>query len=386
MAKALKQGDNIDTAQYLANIHSSLLAEIRSKKLEGENAKALRIQTFLRQIKYIQSNGLAQNGSLNLAGDANFPFSPLWSHMSQITLMESLYAANPHIFEYNLFNKIKDSPGSGVKSYKLGSYLELGIAQVLNTLESAVTGVSYQTVKSNNATVKMGTQHTQVPDLINATDEIMKSEFNQVYTASQKALKQYRNDDSGIGTFMPSVEGKIDIAGYTASLTASGSTTLTPYTKSILNALKGATFTAKNYISTQELKFGQTNPFRIFATVAPSGANSVGRFQRMVNCFQSHNAYHSDAPITFYRIKAIYELTGIGMQYTNSVFNTIFGGSGAKYLVWNNPVGEIYVIPTQKIINELIEAAAEEILPKNWQDALYGPVVLPQVDIAKLAQ
>ena len=59
MAKALKQGDNIDTAQYLANIHSSLLAEIRNKKLEGENAKALRIQTFLRQIKYIQSNGLA---------------------------------------------------------------------------------------------------------------------------------------------------------------------------------------------------------------------------------------------------------------------------------------------------------------------------------------
>ena len=384
MAKTLNRDKSIDTAQYLAEIHRSLLVEVRNRKIESEDAKALRIQTFLRQIKYIQQNNLASNGVLNLSNTSDFPFSPLWSKISQITLMEELYRANPHIFQYNLFTKIKDSGDSEVKSYKLGAYLEQGMAQVLNTLESSVTGVEYSEVKEKNNSVKMGTQHTQVPDLLGITDDIMKAEFNRTYLESQKALKKYQNNTSNIGTFMPSVEGKIDISGYTASLIASGKTVLTPYTKSILNALKGATFTAKNYISTQELKFGQTNPFRIFTTVAPGGSSSIGRFYRMLNCFKSHDIYHSDAPVLFYRIKAIYELTGIGMQYTNSMFNTIFGGSGARYLVWNNPMGEIYVIPTQKIINELIETAAEEILPKNWQDALYGPVVLPQVDISKL--
>ena len=82
----------------------------------------------------------------------------------------------------------------------------------------------------------------------------MQAEFNEVYSAVQKSLKQYKNDSSNIATFMPSVEGKIDVAGYTASIKVGGSTQLSPYTRSILSALKGATFTAKNYISTQELK------------------------------------------------------------------------------------------------------------------------------------
>ena len=55
---------------------------------------------------------------------------------------------------------------------------------------------------------------------------------------------------------MPSVEGKIDVASFTGNINIGGSTVLSPYTKGVLNALKGATFTAKNYISTSELKFG----------------------------------------------------------------------------------------------------------------------------------
>lgn len=383
MAKTLNKDQSINTIEYLSNIHTALLSEIHKNKITKEDAQALKIQTFLRQIKYIQQYGQIQDGKIDFSSMSNFPFSDMWSKMSQMTLMNELYAANSHIFEYNLLNKTKDF-GEEVQSSKLGSYLELGLVQVLNTLESSVTGQAYKDVKNKNQTFRVGQQHTQIPDLISSVDSIMKEEFHAAYTKTQEALKQYKNDSSNIATFMPSVEGKIDVVGYTASIKVGGSTQLSPYTRSILSALKGATFTAKNYISTRELKFGQTNPFRIFATVAPTGATTVARFQRMMHCFESHG-YHSEGPVLFYRIKAIYELTGVGMQYKNSMFNNIFNGAGAKFLVWNNPFGDIYVIPTQRIIDELIEKAAEESLPKNWQDALYGPVILPQIDIASLA-
>lgn len=377
MKKTLNKDQSISTVEYLSSIHSSLLSKIHKNKITKEDAQALKIQTFLRQIKYIQQYGQIQNGKIDFSSMSNFPFSNMWSQMSQMTLMNELYAANSHIFEYNLLNKTKEFGGE-VQSNKLGSYLELGLVQVLNTLESSVTGQTYEDVKSKNQMFRIGQQHTQIPDLISSVDSIMKEEFQAAYIKTQEALKKYKHDDSNIATFVPSVEGKIDVAGYTASIAIGGYTNLSPYTRSILSALKGATFTAKNYISTKELKFGQTNPFRIFATVAPNGTHTTARFYRMINCFQSHEQQHSDGPTLFYRIKAIYELTGIGMQYKNSAFNNIFFGTGAKFLVWNNPVGEIYVISTQKIIDEIIEKSLEELLPKNWKDALFGPVVIPQ--------
>lgn len=381
MAKTLNQKKDINTEQYLSQIYDSLIKEVHSRSLKNEDMNALRIQTFLRQIKYIQQNNLASNNSLNLSNvSADFPFASFWSKASQISLMQALYDSHKELFQYNLFNLTSN------ESHILGSYLESGMRQVLNTLESAVTNTDYYEVKNKNSNIKVGGQHIQVPDLLNITDNIMKSEFNNVYVKTQEELKKYNKDNGQIATYMPSVQGKIDINGYEANLSIGGVTNLSEYTKSILRALKGATFTAKNYISTSELKFGQTNPFRIFATVAPGGHESVGRFYRMIGCFESHDAYHSNAPVLFYRIKAIYELTGIGAKYVDSAMSNIIKGNGsAKYLVWNNPLGNIYVIPTQKIISELIEKAAEESLPKDWKDALYGKVVLPQINLAELA-
>jgi hypothetical protein len=70
-------------------------------------------------------------------------------------------------------------------------------------------------------------------------------------------------------TTMRSVQGKIDNVGFTSEFALS--VDVTGMDKDIVNALKDATFTDKNYLSTTELKFGQTNPFRVFATVAPEG-------------------------------------------------------------------------------------------------------------------
>ena len=45
---------------------------------------------------------------------------------------------------------------------------------------------------------------------------------------------------------------------------------------------------------------------------------------------------------------------------------------------------EIRVIPTQAIIQDLIANAANEALPKNYKDALFGPINLSQTDLKNI--
>ena len=70
----------------------------------------------------------------------------------------------------------------------------------------------------------------------------------------------------------------------------------------------------------------------------------------MITCFENHQNRIPDneSPVLFYRIRAIYELTGYGTRYVNTKLNDIFKGRGADFLVWNNPINkdEIRVIPT----------------------------------------
>jgi hypothetical protein len=45
--------------------------------------------------------------------------------------------------------------------------------------------------------------------------------------------------------------------------------------------------------------------------------------------------------------------------------------------VWNTPYAGIRVIPTKVIVQKVIDAGLYA-MPENWQDALYGPIKLPQ--------
>jgi hypothetical protein len=66
----------------------------------------------------------------------------------------------------------------------------------------------------------------------------------------------------------------------------------------------------------------------VFATVSPdTGDELVGRFYRMLACFRNNHYHVPDAPITFYRIRAIYEITGSRMQYVkDSVIKSLLEG------------------------------------------------------------
>lgn len=373
MKRAMKS--SVSTEDYLHSIYNSLKREINNNAKKKDDIRALKLQAFLRQIKYMQ---YIEAGGEN----DNFPFAEFWKKSDQIALMNKLQEIKPEIFTSKNFLNISK------ESQQLGMELEIGVARVVKSMGAIATGQDY--AQSSKSIV--GGAHTQIPDLIGVIDQDMKNIFNQYYTEMQKELKKYQNNENmDVASYTHSVQGKIDNIGLSGNLVLSSN--LTKMEKDIIDALTNATFTDKNYVSTTELKFGQTNPFRVFMTVAPrGGGNALGYFCRMLNCFENHsNNYHTEAPKYFYRIRAIYELTGARMQYTeksqeklgNNIMQ-IIAGQPAKYLIWNNPLGEIYVIPTSKIVNNIIDSAVDEVLPKNWRDALFGPIVLPQKDLSKL--
>jgi len=146
----------------------------------------------------------------------------------------------------------------------------------------------------------------------------------------------------------------------------------------MLQLLNEANFTAKNYASAYDLHLGRTNPYYVFSMVSSgSGENVAGRWVRMLTCFNRHGDIHSEAPRIFYRIRAIYELTGYGQVYKNSELSYL-NNSGANYLVFN-PIGSdiVHVTYTGNIINSLI-SSIDKLGNVTPEDALFAEIVLPQ--------
>lgn len=347
------------TEDYLSKIYIKTKQEIRSQyKLGVEDLKAKKLEAFLRTIKSIQKN----------QGDVNSgTFSKFWSVQEQISLMNTLAAAKGEGFWENLFNM------SNENKFTQGEYLEIGLSRVIKALEAELRGIPYSEVGIK----KVGGAHTNAPDLINSTDEFVKKNFDKMFNSVQKELNVYKNQETKNGySVMRSVQGKVDVVGLSGDLVLD---TKTAIEQDLLEILRGTTFTLKNYVSTNDIHLGQTNPFRVFSTAAQDyGDDPVGRFSRMYNCFKGHSGNtHTMAPVYFYRIRAIYELTGSKMSYTNDALNEILSGQYVEFLVWNNPIGDIRVISTARIIKSVFESA-DYAMPDNWQDALYGPIEIPQ--------
>lgn len=363
----------LSTEQYLEKIYNNTKKELFSQiDARSDEAQAKKLEIFLRQIKYMQQQ-FSKGQNLNFD---NFPFATFWSKMEQIKMMSDLYQINKEIFQKGTF--IDSFTDMENQKSLLGSSLEEGVARVIRTFADKVGNKGNGEIHSI-----VGGRHTQIPDLNNIVNEEIKSQFTQYYWEIQNKM----NESNTNKDYIPSVQGKIDNVGLSAEFVLSVSGDIkSKMDKDILFALSNATFTDKNYITTSHLNLGQTNPFRVFATVAANmGEPITERYQRMIKCFENHNE-HLQNQTTFYRIRAIYELTGVKMQYTeksiqeSSAVRQIAEGRAAKFLIWNNPVGDIRVIPTRLIVNNLIDSALL-IEPKDWREALYGPIQLSQKDL-----
>ena len=373
------------TETLLSSIYKDVKKEILTQtKLNIDSKHAVKLETFLKQIKYLQRQ-FSETGEVSIGSD--FPFARFWSKAEQIAMINYLYQIKPEIFTEGTF--IQSFSGSDNQSHQLGEALEKGFARVVFGIAAKATNKNYTDIKTQVKNKKVGNLQVQIPDLTEMGDAVMKEKYAECYNEASKNLRMYNNSNKELKRYfsvIPSVSGKIDNVGLSSEFIIN--LNVTGMDRDLVLALENATFTAKNYLSTKDLKFGQTNPFRVFATVAPDGIDKVERYKRMVSCFERHENIHTTAPVNFYRLRAIYEITGSRMKYTDKIYESniiqnLLLGKAARYLIWNTPYGDIRVIPTKKIIKN-IEEAALLAMPANWKDALYGQISLPQSALENL--
>ena len=169
----------------------------------------------------------------------------------------------------------------------------------------------------------------------------------------QKVLRYYLRD----------VDGKIDVKGYEINITGNPTAELLE----IYDLLKDATFTAKNYnsmtwdekaktyveaIGRNTLSLGKTNVYRaIVGTLEDLGFNertAVSAFWAGYNKINNGDNYVSTH---FHHLRYIYELIGSGIKYNGVSFGT------AKYLIFNDPSGGIWVKSTAEILSDLLNSS-----------------------------
>jgi hypothetical protein len=216
-------------------------------------------------------------------------------------------------------------------------------------------------------------------DIAHLVDESVRTGFDIAYRwiddERKEMLSRIRGtpyEDLGeVKTRMGGVYGKTDVLGVNETI---GKIHLEADVKAnldedLIKALTDATFTAKNYLSTGVIGFGKTNLFRVFTSIVGPTLFASKRFYRTVECVKHHNAFkigggdgtHPESPVLLYRLRALYEISGIGQFYVKRKFAGL-NGAGAKFLIWNTPTTlRVRVIPTRKIINNLVTS----IKPKS---------------------
>jgi hypothetical protein len=129
--------------------------------------------------------------------------------------------------------------------------------------------------------------------------------------------------------------------------------------------LQEATFTAKNYDSKRFIGFEESN---IILEDAANNTIHLGdtywmkaiygslRFLgypksiAISHAFRTHYSDNLDLTTHAYHLKSLYELTGAGIIYKGE--QTL--GRIAKYIIFNDPSGSIYVKSTSAIIGDML--------------------------------
>lgn len=356
------------TPVYLTNLLNTYRALMRpDKTLEKETGDAALLEQVLNGIKQYQNNQVDSK---------NYSLEDIVADAALNNLLLNLKEVNPHLFE-----------GAGLitsdtNKAAQGAMLEDFMNEFIATVDAAFQGIDFN---SGNMIYRTGGMLDAINNknlIQNIGNDVMQQtvdKFNKVMNIaafkSGKIMKEGGSTTSSKqkytreGSFakvdvtsnqIDSKAIKTDNAGLNYEINI---TTQATILEKVVSVLSQATFTDKNYLSTKELHLGHTNPLRVFMTVADGDSSyKLYRYARMLNCMANHHGWHN-SPELFYRIRAIYELTGgkqrVEQSYLNSsqsaLGDLITGVGRAKYLVVNNPQagGFLKVIPTAELVKDI---------------------------------
>lgn len=371
--------------QLYLSYRSRVLPDIWSK--HPDTIKAQQLETFLNYAKLIEQN----QGNISAAAlTSNGQFKQFWDISEVESFFRMLQQYSPNLFKSGLFIH------RGGRSHQQGALLERGVSEVIESVMKAYVGQSGG--KAAVYDTNVGGLHTQVPNLVDSIKGECRDIYTKAYYYTLIGLNETKQKSRVLGA-MSSVQGKIDSVGLNSKIFMTTNMQNGMF-KDIVGALQDATFTDKNYMSKKEIHFGNTNPFRAFATAYSASPETVAtRYMRMINCFRFHEGQHFLAPKYFYRIRVIYEISGAGMKYTSNslnsssplIHNMLGINAGARFLIWNTPMAghPIRVMATGEILRNILNSTVKDNkmnLPGDWRDMVYGPVTIKQDILAQSSQ
>lgn len=325
-------------------VHNAMKTKYLTKQqISDSSSQALQLQHFFQDLKTV-----AQGGTSNFF-DEEILDTILYNIQMNGTIMGSGFKAK------NLF------------SSRGGSRFEKELTSIYEAVWNSIGEDEFDVDK-----VLIGSQlgNIDFTGVNNLSKEIVKTFGMKTYRviedkAKGTKLKQY---------YLPEVDGKIDVMGYSINIKANAN----PKMVAIYNLLKDCTFSAKNYDSMtwdekakdfvesqghSALTLGKSNIFRaIYGTL--SDLEFEDRVIRSA-IFAGYNCIskgQSDVATHFYHMRYMYELMGGGIKYNGVSFGAV------KYLIYNDPHGNIYVKSTASILSDLLEEAMK--IDKKWDSTI----------------
>ena len=181
-------------------------------------------------------------------------------------------------------------------------------------------------------------------------DPMMQDLYAQTYRQASQTVKD-KTKEVNRYNIKADVYGKIDTANYYSDFQVH---IHDEYLEKLLPLLASASFTDKAYLTKHDVRIGQTNPFRVFVAMSPdTGQAKLDRWYRTMTCMNENGPHGShNAPLLFYELRYIYELTGYGGYYVREEIRNLFK-NGARFFLYYSNQTLIKVIPVSRIIKNL---------------------------------
>ena len=336
---------------FLSTVHKDIINKYGSASQE-ERQNALELQNFFQSIK-----SAAQNYKTNFIEDETI-------RLIVETINTLGISQNKN---YNITRLFGERGGSRFEN------------EITRTIQAVYENLTDDDFVFDKSIVNIGSQRTS----LNLSEEILNEKEVQNILKNLGTKTQRYIEDKNTGNrikqyYLQDVDGKIDVKGYEINITGNPTSELLR----IYNLLKDASFTAKNYdsiggtwqdrvnglgedISDRPLSLGESNPFRsIYSLLTELGYEHRTAISAVCHSYNKiKKEENTETSAHIYHIRLAYELMGIGLRYNGESYGI------AKYLIYNDPSGNIYVRSTMDILSELLN---EDRIPGNP----YGHIAL----------
>lgn len=265
--------------------------------------------------------------------------------------------------------------------------------ELVSIYEAVWNQVAADNVKFDKSQVWVGSQKSTVfntgkivqgtdknGNLVDLGTEIMEKQAKELGVTTCKILEKQADGSVLKQYYIPYVQGKPDVKGYTIDIKADPN----PKMLEIYNLLKECVFSAKNYSSKtwdKDLKelvenkkytslgFGESKFYRsVYGSLSGLGYDNKTAISAV---FAGNNRLKSgDKSDTvrehFYHLRYLYEITGTG---TRDISNLELFGPEVNFVVFNNPAGSgIYVKTAQSLIADMLKT--QGTFNKKWDSRI----------------